>query len=201
MHQRDSGSGLELARIGVSPRVVDAGLWIPQYSLHKFYEHRDRVGKAGRQGLSMAYLMENFELMEPPLKFHDNCLLQEGINELWALIAGTGATKFDAGNAYMGVGDDGTAADPTDTGLKGAENAGTHKLYVAMDGSYPTYGTSQKATWRSTYTSPQANFHWQEITVANGNSDAAKNLNRKVQDMGTKASGSTWAAALEVTLA
>ena len=200
MDQRDRGSGLDLARIGASARVVDAGLWTPHWSVHKFYDHRDRVAKAGRQGLPMSYLMENFELIETPLKFHGNCLLNEGINELWSLVAGTGGVKFDAGNAYIGVGDDATAADPTDTALKGAANAGTHKLYVAMDGSYPTYGTSQKTTWRSTFTTAQANFHWQEITVANGDADDHDNLNRKVQDMGTKASGSTWIPTLEVTL-
>jgi hypothetical protein len=118
-------------------------------------------------------------------------------------VAGTGATLFNNANAYMGVGDDATAADAAQTGLLGAANAGTHKLYVAMDGSYPTYGTAQKATWRSTFASADANFHWQEITVCNTNSNTGKNLNRKVQDMGTKPSeapGSTWVATLEITL-
>jgi len=128
--------------------------------------------------------------------FEGNLLLNEGIDELWTLVAGTGATKFDNANAYMGVGDSATAADPVQTGLQAA----TNKFYKAMDASYPTYGASQKATWRSTFASAEANFAWNEITVANGNSDAAKNLNRKVQDMGTKASGSTWVATLEITL-
>jgi hypothetical protein len=200
MHQRDKGSGLDLARISVSPRVVDAGLWRPQWTIPKFYEHRDRVAKAGRKGLPLSYLMENFELMEPLLRFQGNCLLDEGINEFFSLIAGTGGVLFDHDNANIGVGDDATAADHEQTGLLGAANAGTHKLYVAMDESYPTYGTAQKVTHRSTFTSLQANFHWQEITVANGNSDAADNLNRKVQDMGTKAEGSTWIPTQEITL-
>jgi len=198
--QRDTGRALDLARLRVTPRVVDHGLWNPNWAVHKFHEHRDRVYKAAHlEGLPLSYLRENFELMGA-LKSSGNVLLDEGINELTALLAGTGATKFDNANANMGVGDDPTAADHEQTGLLGAANAGTHKLYVAMDGSYPTYGTAQKATWRSTFASADANFHWQEITVANGNSDAAKNLNRKVQDMGTKASGSTWVATLEITV-
>jgi len=36
--------------------------------------------------------------------------------------------------------------------------------------------------------------------VANGSSDAAVNLNRKVQNLGTKASGTTWIAQLTITL-
>jgi len=196
--QRDTGRGLASLRVPV--RVVDHGLWSPRGWVHKFYEHRDRVYKAAHiEGLPIEYLLDNFELMQA-LGFRGNCLLYEGINELWTLVAGTGATKFDHDNAHIGVGDDATAADPTDTGLKGAANAGTHKLYKAMDTSYPTYGSSQKVTHRSTYASADANFHWQEITVANGNSDASKNLNRKVQDMGTKASNTSWVATLENSL-
>lgn len=197
--QRDTGRALDLANLRVTPRVVDHGLWNPNWALHKFHEHRNRVYKAAHlQGLPLSYLRENFELMEG-LKFRGNVLLDEGINELMTLLAGTGATKFDHDNANMGVGDNPTAADHEQTGLLGAANAGTHKLYVAMDTSYPTYGTAQKATWRATFASADANFHWQEITVANGNSNDAKNLNRKAQDMGTKASGSTWVATLEIT--
>lgn len=194
--QRDTGRALDLANLRATPRVVDHGLWNPRWTVHKFREHRGRVYKAAHlQGLSIRYLRENFELMEA-LKFPGNVLLNEGINELNALLAGTGATKFDNTNANMGVGDDPTAADAAQTGLLAA----TNKLYVIMDTSYPTYGTAQKTTWRSTFASAQANFAWKEITVANGGSDAAKNLNRKVQDMGTKASGSTWVATLEITL-
>ena len=177
-------------------RVVDHGLWSPRGWVHKFYEHRDRVYKAAHvEGLPIEYLLDNFELMQA-LGFRGNCLLYEGINEFWTLVAGTGATKFDNGNAYIGVGDSSTAADGTQTGLQ----ASTNKKYNAMDTSYPTYGSSQKVTHRATFASGDANFHWQEITVANGNSDSAKNLNRKVQDMGTKASGTSWVATLENSL-
>jgi len=146
-----------------------------------------------KQASDIPKSLKPFEVKE----FEYNLLLNEGINELWTLICGTGATQFSNAAAYMGVGDSATAADATQTGLQ----AVTNKLYKAMDTSYPTYGSSQKATWRATFGADDANFHWQEITVANGNSDAAKNLNRKVQDMGTKPSeapGSTWVATLEV---
>lgn len=138
---------------------------------------------------------ENGEAFEDKF-IGENLLLNEGINELWTLAAGTGATKFDASNAYLGVGDDNTAAAAAQTGLQ----AVTNKAYVAMDGSYPTYGTSQKATWRSTFDGSTANFAWNEFTVANGNSDAAKNLNRLVSAQGTKTSGQVWQLTLEITL-
>lgn len=125
-----------------------------------------------------------------------NLLLNEGINELWSLVCGTGGVKFDNSNAYLAVGDSSTAAAATQTGLQ----ASTNKLYKAMDTSYPTYGTSQKATWKATFGSSEANFAWAEMSVANGNSDSADNLNRVVSAQGTKTSGQTWELTLEITL-
>ena len=130
-------------------------------------------------------------------EFEQNVLLNEGINELWTIVASASSgTKFDNSNAYLGVGDDDTAAAASQTGLQAA----TNKLYKAMDGGFPTFGTSQKATWRATFGGSDANFAWKEFTVANGNSDSAKNLNRKVEDEGTKTSGQTWELTLEITL-
>ena len=125
-----------------------------------------------------------------------NIMLNEGINEIWTLNCSSSGTEFDNANAYLGVGDSNAAENATQTGLQAASN----KLYVGMDGGYPTYGTAQKATWRSTFTGAQANFAWQEFTVANGGSDASVNMNRKISDQGTKTAGQTWELTLEITL-
>ena len=192
-------------------RARDKGCMKARWTLTSFLDSDGRVARAAR-GYSLRIgrwrlvIKGGLPLEELTRRFHDrfvkqivfeyNLLLNEGINELWTLVAGTGATKFDNANACIGVGDSATAADATQTGLQ----ATTNKLYKAMDASYPTYGSLQKVTHRSTFGSGDANFPWNEITVANGNSDAAKNLNRKVQAMGTKASGTSWVATLEITL-
>lgn len=195
-HGTDRGRGADLANIRPIVRVVDHGFWNPQWSIHKFHEYRGRVYKAAHvEGLPIEYLLDNFELIGA-LRFQGNCLLNEGINALWTLVAGTGETLFDHDHAYIGAGDSATAADATQTGLQ----ASTNKLYKAMDTSYPTYGSAQKVTHRSTFGVGDANFAWNEITVANGGSDASKNLNRKVQSMGTKASGTSWVATQDITL-
>ena len=129
-------------------------------------------------------------------EFDGNVMLNEGINELWTLGCSSSGTLFDNSNAYLGVGDSTTAAVATQTGLQAAVN----KKYVAMTAGYPTYGTSQKASWKSVFGSADANFDWEEFTVANGGSDAAKNLNRKVSDQGTKVAGQTWELTLEIVL-
>jgi hypothetical protein len=124
-----------------------------------------------------------------------NILLNEGINLLWTLACGGSGTPWNSANAYIGVGDGTTAEAATQTGLQG-----TNKAYKAMDAGYPTYGSNQQAKWQSTFGTADANFTWNEITVANGSDDTAVNLNRKVQNLGTKASGTTWIAQLTITI-
>jgi len=124
-----------------------------------------------------------------------NILLNEGINLLWTLACGGSGTPWNSANARIGVGD-GTAAESADqTGLQG-EN----KAFKAMDSGYPTYGSNQQAKWQATFGSAEANFTWNEITVVNAADDTGVNLNRKVQNLGTKVSGTTWIAQLTVTL-
>ena len=123
-----------------------------------------------------------------------NLLLNEGITALLNLLIGNAETNFGNSNAYLGVGDDNTAESAAQTGLVAA----TNKLYKAMEASYPQI-SGQGATWRSVFGSSDANFDWNEFTVANGNSDAADNLNRKVSAQGTKASGQTWTLDLTIT--
>lgn len=73
------------------------------------------------------------------------------------------------------------------------------KTYKAMDATYPTSGTAQKITFRSTYGGTEANYAWQEYSADNG-STPVKNLNRLVSNQGTKTSGQSWQLTLEITL-
>mgnify|MGYP006977942258 CR=1 FL=1 len=129
--------------------------------------------------------------------FSGNVLLNEGIEHLWRLVCGIptpGNPPWDAANAYIGVGDGTASENAAQTSLQG-----TSKAYKMMDSGFPQV-TGTSAQWQSTFTGTEANFSWREITVANGSSDDAVNLNRKVQDLGTKASGTTWIAQLTITL-
>lgn len=127
--------------------------------------------------------------------FDGNIMLNEGINELWTILCSAGGTKYDNSNAYLGVGEDSTAAAATQTGLQGSS-----LTFKGMDAGYPTYGSSQKATWKATFGSSDANNAWNEFCIVNGNSNSAKLLNRKVSNQGTKASGQTWTITLAITL-
>jgi len=166
------------------------------WRIEQFEDPDGEIERLGRAGVRLEEIMRRFKNRHIGSKrIKGNVLLNEGINELWTLVCGGAGTAFSNANAYIGVGDGTTAEDAAQTGLQG-----TSKLYKGMDAGYPTYGSDQKATWRATFGSAEANFAWEEITVANGSDDTAVNLNRKVQSMGTKASGTTWIATLEITL-
>lgn len=126
-----------------------------------------------------------------------NVLLNEGINNvLLALLCGTAAaTAFDNANANLGVGNDDTvvAEDPTQTGLQGATTT-----FAGMTAGYPSVA-SQVATWQAEFGGAVGNHDWKEFTVVNAAADTGDNLNRKVSDQGTKASGQTWLLTLEIT--
>jgi len=123
-----------------------------------------------------------------------NLLLNEGITALLNLLTGETETDFSESNAYIGVGDSSTAESASQTGLQ----AVTNKLYKAVESGYPAI-SSQTVTWRAIFGSAEANFDWNEFTVCNGSSDSGDNLNRKVSDQGTKASGQTWTFDLSIT--
>lgn len=128
----------------------------------------------------------------------ENLLLNEGINAMLKLLIGSATSPDDYGeaNAYIGVGDGTAAAAAAQTDLQGA-----NKAYKGMDTDYPADPTGQSIIFRSTFIDSEAEFAWEEFTVANGSSGAATNLNRKVQACGTKGAGLEWAVevVLEIT--
>ncbi|HEC82608.1 MAG TPA: hypothetical protein ENI53_01825 [Thermoplasmatales archaeon] len=125
-----------------------------------------------------------------------NVLLNEGINTIWALVAGdAGETPFNNSNAHLGVGDSAVAEDAGQTGLQG-----TNKTYMGMDNGYPQYGSNQQIVFRATFGENDANHAWNEFTVVNASDDTGKNLNRKVESKGIKSSGEIWTLTLTITL-
>ena len=126
------------------------------------------------------------------VKGKGNCLLNTGINELWELVAGASANHFDNTHATIGVGNSTTAAAAAQTDLQGAS-----KTYKGMEATYPLH-TTQAITFKSVFGNAEANYAWNEWVVKQSTSSIC--LNRKVESMGTKASGS-WAIEVAISLA
>lgn len=106
---------------------------------------------------------------------------------------GEAYTPFNSANAYLGVGDGTTAFAASQTDLQG-----TNKLRKAMDAGYPTRSANQM-TFRSTFGGAEANFAWNEWGVFNAATGGTM-MNRKVESLGTKASGATWILTVTITL-
>ena len=197
----------EHARIAASGELHDAVRWRATWSIHKFDDPTGTIGQALEGGAELdAFADHLLEVIER----EGNLLMYGGASCLWQCLIGNGTTTagqnltyFNNGNAAIGVGDSTTAAAATQNDLQAA----TNKLRKAMDATYPSHsdGTSSGAatiTFRSTFGSSDANFAWQEWIVANSATAATgRALNRKVESLGTKASGTTWVFTVTLTLA
>lgn len=102
-------------------------------------------------------------------------------------------TFFTNANAKLGVGDSTTVFAATQTDLQAA----TNKLRKAMEATYPTRATNV-LTLRSVFGDTEANWVWNEWGVFNA-AAAGTMLSRKVEALGTKASG-TWALTVTLTV-
>lgn len=159
--------------------------WLCRYRLSKY--HQDIEPYRGRED-EFHQLFKPYEVIEG----EENCLLNSGIDEIWDLVTGASANHYDNTNAQIGVGDSNTAADPTQTDLQAA----TNKTYKGMESGYPT-STSQKVTFKASFGSTEANYAWEEWVVKH--STSAICLNRKVESLGTKSTG-TWTLEVEISL-
>ena len=163
----------------------ESARWLCRFRLSKYRE--DISPYRGREGVF-------YRLFQPHevVNGEGNLLLNSGIDEMWDLIVGESANHFSNTGAQIGVGDSTTAADASQTDLQ----ASTNKAYKGMDSGYPT-STSQQVTFKASFGDSEANFAWNEWVVRQ--STSSKCLNRKVESLGTKTSG-TWTLEVDITL-
>jgi len=178
---QEQAQGHEAVGVGVSSGVLERITEHAHWCIEKYADDGAYIAR------------EPFEVV----KFDGNLLLTEGINELWLLFIGGAGTAYSNANAYLGVGDDNTAAAAAQTGLQAAVN----KEWKGMEATYPTTPpVSGQVVFRSVFGAAEGNFDWEEFTVVNAATDAGENLCRKVSSQGTKALGQTWTLTLTVTL-
>lgn len=161
----------------------DVGIWECKARLLKYNEDITPFAQEGREA-EFHNLFKPYEIIE----MEQNSLLNVGCDIMWDLIVGDSTAHFDESNATIGVGEGTAAADGTQTDLQG-----TSKTYAAMESGYPT-STAQKATFKSSFGGTEANNDWEEWVVKR-----TVCLNRKVESLGTKASG-TWTLECDITL-
>jgi hypothetical protein len=123
-----------------------------------------------------------------------NLAVTAGLQLLEDLLIGAGGTAFSNANARIGVGDSSTAAAVGQTDLQAA----TNKFRRVMEATFPSRsGTT--LSFKSSFATGEANFAWNEWGIFNSASGATM-LNRKVESLGTKSSG-TWTLQADITIA
>jgi hypothetical protein len=131
-------------------------------------------------------------------EYEGNLLMTAGATRLLNLLTGNGGQAFDATHSRIGVGDGAAAESAAQTDLQG-----TNKFFKLVDATFPSVSTST-ATWKSTFGSSQGNFTWAEwgidVGTVDGATVTAPLLNRKVQSMGAKSSG-TWSITVAISVA
>jgi len=189
---QESGTHKMRARLSKFHEDIDAFAhrksWWARLFRHMPFLYNLTVGRLERK---FYRLFQPYEVIEQ----EGNCLLNAGIDEMWDLVTGavSGATHiYDNDAAEIGVGDSDTDAAATQTDLQAA----TNKTYKGMEAGYPT-STAQKASFKSSFGSSDANYAWNEWIVRHATSEIA--LNRKVESLGTKTSG-TWTLEVDILL-
>ena len=184
----DAGSGEDRARTVLTTRIEDRAGHRTTWRIARWASEEDRrVNRTYTEAEALA-LFGAAQRTE----IEGNQVTDEGMNQLWTILCSSGGTKYDNATAQCGTGTSSTAEAYTDSSLTAA-------VWKGMMTSFPTFGTSRKATWKSEFLSAEANQAWNEFSVRNGAS-ADLMLNRKVSAQGTKSSGQVWELTLEITI-
>lgn len=188
--------------VTVQAERTEHGIWLAHVLLEKRTEEYDeRLAALLGRGLSRFEAETRAGQDVKPYDTYEsigNLLVNAGINNMWTILCSAGGTKYDSGNARIGVGD-GNGSVPTPAATDTDLTAPTNKLRNTMKATFPTYGTSQKATWAADFATGDANWVWREWGIFNAASGATSMLNHKGESLGAKSSG-TWTLTVDVTL-
>lgn len=144
--------------------------------------------------------VEPYETVTAP----GNLLTTAGLQRLTNLLIGAGGTALTNTTARLGVGNSATAAAVGQADLQAAAGA-ANRWFQIMDATFPT-AVNGVVTLKSTFSTADGNHVWNEwasdIGTATVTSSAVVNatmLNRAVQSLGTKVSGS-WVLTSTITI-
>lgn len=204
MTNTDAAHAVEGATIGAGLLADDSVRWRPVAVVEKYDD--DQVAWVARKsGVAVPSaaelaLVAPYETLEAP----GNLLTTAGLQRLTNLMIGAGGQAATNTAARLGVGNSSTAAAVGQTDLQAAAGAANRQFKV-MDATFPT-AVNGVLTFKSTFATGEANFVWAEWgvdvgtpTVADGTTVNALLLNRAVQALGTKASGS-WVLTATITI-
>lgn len=195
----------DAAAVGASLDAADQLRWRVRARVDKFDDEQvawvaRRTGNVRPSGSLLAEHLDPYEVVHS----QGNLLTTAGLNRLTSLLIGAGGQALTNTACRLGVGNSSTAAAVGQTDLQASAGAANRQFKV-MDATFPTQANGV-VTFKSTYPTGEANFVWNEWgvdvaapTVTDGTTVNALLFNRKVDSLGTKASGS-WALTATVTI-
>jgi hypothetical protein len=130
MNKNDKGLGNESVASKGKQSLLEKGVEHAIWTISRYASEADRLAK---RVYSKAECMKLFATEEQFSTINANILVNAGINAIWKLVAGTGGTKFDNTNAYLGVGDSSTAAAATAAGVEQRPGRGDARPHEQLD--------------------------------------------------------------------
>jgi len=186
--------------------ATDTIRWSPVATVEK-YDDDQTAWVARKSGILAPHARDFAALGVKPyetLVAPGNLLTTAGLNRLTSLMIAAGGQGATNTATRLGVGNSATAAAVGQTDLQAAAGSANRQFKV-MDATFPTQANGV-LTFKSTYPTGEANFVWNEWcvdigtpTVTDGTTVNANMLNRAVQSLGTKASG-TWVLTATITI-
>jgi hypothetical protein len=202
----DISTAREGAHIEVGQHGGDSIRWRPVATVQKYDDDQTawvarKTGVAVPQGAHFeAAGVKPYDTVVAP----GNLLTTAGLTRLTSLLTGGGGQALTATSGRLGVGNSSTAAAVGQTDLQAAAGA-ANRWFMPLDNATPTVAAGV-VTLRATFATGDANFVWAEWGVDIGTPTVAASavvnatlLNRAVQALGTKASGS-WVLTTTITI-
>lgn len=125
-----------------------------------------------------------------------NIVVDVGATEMLKLICGiSGATPYNATNAKIGIGNDRTPENASQTALIATS---PNVFYKGMESGYPKV-EGRTMLFKSAFSTNEANFEWNEFAIVNGTGVGGVIMNRKVESLGTKVTG-IWSLQITISL-
>ncbi len=204
MANPDLAHGRDHAHVGATLGAGDSIRWRPFVTVDKYDD--DQVAWVQRRtgvtpdGATLAAHVAPSETVTAV----GNILTTAGLQRLTNLLIGAGGIALTNTTARLGVGNSTTAAAVGQTDLQAVAGA-ANRWFQPQDATYPT-AVNGVVTLKSTFATGDGNFVWAEwgadigaATVVAGAVVSATLLNRAVQALGTKASGS-WVLTATITI-
>ncbi len=202
----ETSHGTDRATVGAGLATGDSIRWAPRVQVDKYDKQAVAwlTAQLGRSPLGADYEAASITPYEV-IEREGNLLTTAGLQRLTNLLIGAGGQALTATAARLGVGNSSTAAAVGQTDLQAAAGV-ANRYFMPMDATYPT-AVNGVVTLKSTFASADGNFVWAEWasdigtpTVVAGAVVSATLLNRAVQALGTKASGSSWVLTASITI-